>query len=403
MTTRIGYVLKKFPRLSETFVLNEILGVEAAGIEVTVCALRPSDDEPHHAALDRLQADIVAVDAPRFAVESGLAQIERERGVEAAAAAAAFVAALPDNRGPKVLRQGLAVAAEVRHRQLTHLHAHFVTVAAHTAYLAHLATGVPFTVTAHAKDIYRHGVDPAIFAEVVAAATGLVTVCEANEQHIRRVLLAGAPCRVVVIPNGLPLDDLPPPQPPASRSGILAVGRLVEKKGFDILVEAAALLRDRGRAVPITIIGAGDRHQALHEQIQRLGLDPQVQLAGPLPREEVLRRMAGGRLLAVPCVTGADGNRDALPTVVIEAMACGLPVVATPVGGIGEMVRHGREGLLVPEHDVEALADALAEILDHDDLWAQLSAAGPQRVAERFRQDTTLPMLLELFRAGGGL
>lgn len=393
---RVGYVLKKFPRLSETFVLNELLGLEDLGIDVEVHALNPPDPEPRHAALARLRAAVHEVPRRRSEpVERLQARLQRAAGTAAAARVEAFLHRLPARRRHHVLAQALDLAASVREAGITHLHAHFMTVAAHTAYVAHLITGIPFTVTAHAKDVYRDAVDREVFAEVAAAAASLVTVCAANEQHIRDHLTDGR-ARIDVVFNGLPLDALPPPSVERDPRLILGVGRLVEKKGFEVLVEACRLLRDRGRAFDCVIVGDGDRHEAIAARVRGADLGDRVHLVGAAPRETVLDLMGRARVLAAPCVTGADGNRDALPTVIIEAMAMGLPVVSTPVGGIPEMVTDGVEGSIVAEQDAAALADAIERLLTDDATWARMAAAGPSTARGRFDQRVTIRRLAAL-------
>jgi predicted glycosyltransferase/glycosyltransferase involved in cell wall biosynthesis len=399
---RVGYVLKKFPRLSETFVLNELLALEAAGVDVSVMSTRAPDDEPRHAALDRLQAPVMQLTRHRSAqLGDLLAELRRRAHPGAAATAERFLARLPEPARAQVLGQALQVADQVGHRALQHLRAHFLTVAAHTAYVAHLVCGVPFSVTAHAKDIYRHTVDRDVFAEVAAAATALVTVCEANRHHIVEHLLGERPARVEVVYNGLPVDELGGRGGVRERDLVLAVGRLVEKKGFDVLVEACRVLRDEGQPVRCLIVGDGDQRDALAERIRARGLSAHVQLTGPLPSERLFELMQVAGALAVPCVTGADGNRDALPTVVLEAMAWGLPVVATPVGGIGEMVSDGVEGRLVDERDPVGLAAALSDVLGDAAAWEAMSEAGRRTVVERFDRRVAAARLVEIVSGTG--
>jgi len=396
---RVGYVLKKFPRLSETFVVNELLGVERAGIEVSVFSLRAADDEPRHAMLDQLAADVTQLPRrQKVSLGTMLSEVAERQGAEVADRLAAFMGMIPLDRQTSVLSQGIALAEEVTARGLQHLHAHFVTVAAHTAHVAHVLTGVTYSITAHAKDIYRHGIDTQLFRHVVEHSSTLVTVCDANEAHIRGQLLPQSDHPIVVIPNGLP-DDVVEHLPASITRGtsLLAVGRLVEKKGFDVLIDACAELRDRGIDVSCDIAGGGELYDDLADRIAQHGLEGQVRLLGPIPRERVMELMSSARVLAVPCITGTDGNRDALPTVVLEAMLVGLPVVATPIGGIEEMVRHGQEGVIIPERDTRALTDAVEQLLRDDTTWSRLSAAGPERVAQRFMQASTLPLLTAVF------
>jgi predicted glycosyltransferase/glycosyltransferase involved in cell wall biosynthesis len=402
---RVGYVLKKFPRLSETFILNELLGLEALGLDVEVHSLHPADPEPRHAALARLRAPVQEVHGRGGEpIERLRVRLERDAGAAAAERVEAFLHRLPARRRPQVLAQALELAATVRARGITHLHAHFMTVAAHTAYVVHLVTGVPFTVTAHAKDIYRDGVDRAVFVEVAAAAASLVTVCVANERHIREHLTDDR-ARIDVVYNGLPLDALPPPARDRDRGLVLGVGRLVEKKGFEVLVDACRILRDRGRRFECVIVGDGDRRDAIAASIHAADLGGCVRMIGAAPQETVLELMGRARLLAAPCVTGTDGNRDALPTVIIEAIAMGLPVVTTPVGGIPEMVTDGVEGSIVSELDSIALADAIERLLADDDTWTRMAAAGPTTARTRFDQRVTIrsfAALLEGVRSAGG-
>lgn len=401
---QVGYVLKMFPRLSETFILSEVLGLQDAGVEVSVFSLRLADE-------GRFQADLALVRGPvdylpQFGSASTVDAFSAladfgPGGVAGLERALAFVEGLPVARRAGVLVQALHLARQVDERALDHLHAHFMTVAAHTTYIAHLLTGVPFSVTAHAKDIYRDGVSHAVFQEVAAAAAAVVTVCDANERYIVDHLLAGASATVKRIYNGIDVGSLPPPAGRRDPTLVLGVGRLVEKKGFDVLLDAFAILVERGVPVTGLILGDGEERSALAAHRAALGLEDHVRFAGAVPKHEVLHWMTRARVLALPCVTGSDGNRDALPTVLVEALALGLPVVSTAVAGVPEIVDDGINGLLVPEGHASALADAIASLLGDDEPWAQISSAGPAKVAARFDRRQTMPQLLSLFSGQG--
>ena len=395
---RVGYVLKKYPRLSETFVLDEILGLEAEGVDVAVFSLRPPDDGHFHAELAQVRADVCYL--PPF---GGVSVMDALRVVPALpgggprlARALAFLDRLPAERGPRLLVQALHLAKLAHAAGLDHLHAHFMTVAAHTAYLAHLLTDIPFTVTAHAKDVYRADVDALVFREVAGAAEAVVTVCEANRRYIGDRILGQPGGRVTRVYNGVPVRELRARSVAGEPDLVVAVGRLVEKKGFHVLLHACRILLDRGATFRCLLVGDGEEREALSRLRSRLGLDAHVELAGAMPRQQVLDRMRRARLLAAPCLTAVDGNRDALPTVLLEALALGLPVVATPVGGIPEIVDDGREGLLVPEGDPVALADAVGAVLGDDGLWRRLAAAGPAKALIRFDRERTIPQLVEV-------
>jgi glycosyltransferase involved in cell wall biosynthesis len=189
----------------------------------------------------------------------------------------------------------------------------------------------------------------------------------------------------VRIYNGLDVERFAPngtvrAEPPL----VLAVGRLVEKKGFDDLVSACSLLHADGTAFRCRIVGKGELERDLHALVKALGLEEQVELAGPIPRERLLAEYSRASVVVAPCVIGADGNRDGLPTVLVEAMALGIPVVATDVTGIPELVEDGRTGVLVPQRDPQALAEAIRWVLAEPSLADGLARAGRARVERKF-------------------
>ncbi len=391
---RIAYVLKKFPRLSETFILNELLGLEEAGVEVEVISLREPDDEPRHKDLARLRAPVHFLPRPR-----GLEGFPG--GGDRAQALIEGLERIPGEKGPRRWAQGGALARLAHHRGYDHIHAHFMTVAAQVAAASRLQGGPSFTVTCHAKDIFRHGIDAELFRSVAALASRLVTVSDFNRRFVADRFFAGRPEGISRIYNGLPLDDssfqIRAAAPATRTQRILAVGRLVEKKGFDLLLKALARLRDEGRVIGCDILGDGDESESLRELARSLRLED-VHFAGPKPRDEVLRAMERAEMMVLPCRRGQDGNQDALPTVLIEAMAMGLPIVSTRLVGIPEIVEDAAQGLLVDADDVGGLADAIRRL--HDDVALRRRAweSGPDRARRLFDRKRTLPQLVRVFQ-----
>ncbi|MGQ0573527.1 MAG: glycosyltransferase [Pseudonocardia sp.] len=376
---RVGYVLKRYPRLSETFVVQEVLAREAAGEDVAIAALRPAGDPRFHPAVAAVRAPVTWVAQPHSA--SGLWDTlgAAHRDLPGVARVLPELLALPAPDAAQVLH----VARWVRETGVTHLHAHFATLATTVARLAARATGVPYSFTAHAKDIFHSSVDRTALRAKLADAQHVVTVSDFNAAWLRERFGAAA-ARVHRVYNGLDVAALPF-APPVRRSGRVAfVGRLVEKKGLADLVDAVALLRERGRPVPLDVVGAGVLGEAVRRQVGLLGLGDLVTFHGPLPAHRVQQVVAAATVLAAPCVQAADGDRDGLPTVLLEAMALGTPCVSTPVTGIPEAVRPGETGLLVPESDPHALADAVATLLDDADLRVRLATAARAHVARRF-------------------
>src|SRR5262249_42578421 len=184
--------------------------------------------------------------------------------------------------------------------------------------------------------------------------------------------------------NGLNLEEFPFRSPEDRPPVILAVGRLIEKKGFGDLIDACALLEKRPRTFRCRIIGSGRLQADLAGQIRRLGLEGQVQLTGPMPQSEVVKEMQNAAVLAAPCIVANDGDRDGLPNVIQEALALGLPVVSTDVTGIPEVIQHDKTGLRVPQHDPEALAAAIEQLLENPALRVRLAAEGRRLMEAEF-------------------
>jgi glycosyltransferase involved in cell wall biosynthesis len=295
--------------------------------------------------------------------------------------------------------QAIVVALACRDRGIAHLHAHFGTVSTSVARLAAALAGIGYSFTAHAKDIYFDYDEPQHLDIKIRDAAQVVTVSDYNVNHLREHFAEDAP-KIRRIYNGLDLKRFDHSPPQAGARDILAVGRLVEKKGFHILIEAMRILLDRGREVSCRIVGHGEEHENLALQIRDSGLEDAVRLAGPLSQGSVVEAMRSAAVLACPCVVGGDGNRDGLPTVLLEAMALGLPCVATDVTGIPELVRDGETGLLVPEGDPEALADALGRILDDVDLRRELSRSARALIERDFDVERSAADLREVFRSG---
>ena len=381
-TPRIGYVLKMYPRFSETFVVSEILAREEVGHDLHVFSLRYPVDGRFHATLADVRAEVTYLPHARLRT----AEVWSELAV-AARQLPRLPAVLPELLRADVsdAMQALHLAREVRARGITHLHAHFASVATTVARLASLLTGVPYSFTAHAKDLFHESVDPEDLRAKLRDAATAVTVTDYNASYLRAAFPDEA-ARVVTVRNGLLLDDFPFTSPVGREPVVAAVGRLVEKKGFCHLLEAVALLRDRGRPVRTVLAGAGPSRPSSGSSSTPSAWAGWWTCAGRCRSTRSGRWCPRAAVLAAPCVTGTDGNADGLPTVLLEAMALGTPVVATPVTGIPELVRHGETGLLVPERDPRALADALATLLDDQALGAGLALQGRAVVERGLRQ-----------------
>ncbi|WP_282007137.1 glycosyltransferase [Propioniciclava sinopodophylli] len=385
--SRIGYVLKVYPRFSETFVVTEILAREAAGDDLAIYALRPTTDARFHPEIARVQAPVSWI--ARYPKGADLwARIAGGIGDPVIGPRLAeLLPELADLPGDEV-GQGVELARAVLADGITHLHAHFASLAGRMAWVASRLTGVPFTLTTHAKDIYHSSVDPAWLRRICGDADRVIAISRFNEDHLQRVL-AGTGARISLQYNALELDrfGFEAPTPAHDPLRVAAVGRLVEKKGFHHLVEATATLVGAGRPVEVRIAGSGDLAADLQAQIDAAGLGDRVSLLGPMPQNEVTELVRWADVFVAPCIPGEDGNIDGLPTVVLEAMALGTPVVATAVTGLPEVVEDGRTGVLLEPGDVTGLAGALAGFADGTQPADAMARAARALIEERFDSD----------------
>jgi colanic acid/amylovoran biosynthesis glycosyltransferase len=378
---RIGYVLKVYPRLTETFILTELLAHQRAGQDIEIFSLRPPGDGRFHEAIGELRFPVTYVPSAGLHTDTLWEAMHDSAGELGGTWAALADAGDADARDAY---QALWLAREARRRGIRHLHAHFASAAGMVSRIAARAGGLSYSLTTHAKDIFHEDVNARALRSVLGDARAAVTVSDFNVTHLRG---AAPAARVQRVYNGLHLERFPFSAPADRAARILAVGRLIEKKGFGDLVDACALLAEQGRRFGCDIVGSGPLARELAARIAEHGLRDTVRLLGPHSQDEVRRAIRGAAVMAAPCVVGSDGNRDGLPTVLLEAMALGTPCVATPVTGIPEAIEDGRTGLLVAERRPAQLAGALARMLDDASLRVRLAGAARARVEERFDAD----------------
>lgn len=383
---RIGYVLRMYPRFSQTFVVNEILELERQGVEVHIASLKKPTDGRFQESLSRVRAEVDYI--PEWWMES-ITKTIRAHWSEVSARPAGYfraIAAALRHRGASLtdLRQAALVLRWARKRRLGHVHVHFGTNEASVAYLAHLMGGLSYSLTLHAFDIFRDNVDRVLLARKINASRFTVTVSEYNRAFMVRELPGVRAEKILVNYNGIDLESFSPTGAARTPLTIATVGRLIEKKGFIHLVRAVGALRDGGLPVRCTIVGDGPQEELLKSEIKRLKLRDSVTLAGALSQDQVRDLLSRSACFALPCVQAADGNVDALPTVLLEAMGCGCPCVSTQLSGVPEILEDGRSGLLAPAGDEGALAKALRRVLESTELARGLADEGRRRAEALF-------------------
>lgn len=390
----VGYVLKVFPRFSETFVANELRALEASRRRLSIFSLHRGEAAPHQ-MLREIRSSVFRVDE----------QEPDERDVGAARRVLSERLRIAADRTSEYLprryvRLAVRLANLARAQGVEHLHAHFASRAAHVAALAATLVGCTYSITAHAKDIYHRDVDRELLRWKVAQARFVVTVTDYNQRHIQDLVaeLPGAAAKIVRIYNGVDLRRFHPDERPRpARPLVLGIGRLVEKKGFSVLVQACRLLRDRGLEFRCEIVGGGPDEAMLRTQIASADLGSVVHLRGVSSNEQVAELLRSATVMALPCLVGHDGNMDALPTVILEAMATACPIVSTRLSGIPEMVRDGQTGLLVQPGDAVQLAGALEQLLRFPDRAREMGAAGRRRSQQLFDLQVNAARLDRLF------
>src|SRR5262245_8884288 len=389
---RVGFVVKRYPRYSETFVVREILAHEQAGLAIDIFSMRPTDDGHFQDLIARVRARVHYLYMPAegllpepLAGATLTASHFWKAIVGASAELPGLLTRLGELRDAEArdIYQALQLAREVPRKNLRHLHAPFASDASTVTRLASRLTGVPYSVTARAKDIFHENVEHDDLCRKLQEAAGVITISDYHLQYLRTTFGPLA-AKVQRIYNGLDLEGFPFKSPEDRPPVIVAVGRLVEKKGFDDLIDACGLLAQRGCTFRSRIIGPGLLQADLQAQINRLGLQECVKLVGPLCQAEVIQEMYQAAVLAAPCVIAKNGDRDGLPNVIQEALALGTPVVATDVAGILEVVQHEKTGLQVPQHDPGALAAALERLLGNPALRVRLASGGRQLMNAEF-------------------
>lgn len=405
---RVAVVLKGYPRLSETFVAQELAGLEQAGVDLSLWSLRHPTDEKRHPIHDRIAAPVTYLpeylhdDRPR--VRRAWRQVRNLAGYRRARAV--WLRDLKRDRTRNRARrfgQALVLAAELP-ANIDHIYAHFLHTPASVARYAAMIRGLPFSISAHAKDIWT---SPAWeIAEKIADAGWVATCTDANRAYLAKT--AGAPDKVHLVYHGLDFGDLPAPEDRATGSDgrdpdapvtILSVGRLVAKKGYDDLLTALADLPG-DLHWQFEHIGRWDLVDTLTAQAEALGLRDRIVWHGAQARDDVVAAYRRADLFVLASKVAADGDRDGIPNVLMEAMSQGLPCIATDVSGIPELIGDGATGWLAPPADPRALRDIVAAAIADPASRKQIGDAGCRHVRARFGFQRGLDQLLGLFDAG---
>ncbi|MBB4186289.1 glycosyltransferase involved in cell wall biosynthesis [Sinorhizobium terangae] len=404
---KIAVILKGYPRLSETFIAQELLGLERAGHELVLVALRRPTDGKRHPVHDEIRANVHYL--PEYLHEEPWRVL---RAVFRLMPKAGFWRALgpflvdlvrdPSRNRFRRFGQALVLVAEWP-GAATWLHAHFIHTPASVTNYASIIAGIPWTCSAHAKDIWTSANWE--LSGKLDRARWTVTCTRSGFEHLQS--LTPEKSRVHLSYHGLDLDRFPvyggdhsrrDGSDPADPVRIVSVGRAVAKKGYDILLKALSLL-------PADLnwrfdhIGAGELAGELKQLATELGLGDRVSWKGALDQTDVLQHYRDSDIFALACRVAANGDRDGLPNVLVEASSQRLPCVSTSVSGVPELLTDYQNGLLVPPEDPRALAAAIERLIRDPDLRRGLGTAAEQRVRAEFDHHSSVTQLIGLFQS----
>lgn len=385
---RVAYLMSRFPKISETFILYEILELQRLGLEIEIFPLLRQSEQVHHPGVEELMDRVRFT--PAVSREVAAAQIYWLLR-RPAAYLGAWIRVLWGNlASPRFLARALVVvplaaafARRMRQLGVSHVHAHWATHPTLAAYVIRMLAKLPYSFTAHAHDIH---VDRAMLGEKIRRASFVVTISDYNLRLLSELYGSAASDKTEVIRCGVDAELFKPPRirPGGSRFSLVCVAQLEERKGHEYLLQACALLGDRGVDFHCLLIGEGGERSRIEAQIVRLGLQGRVELAGARPRDKVLAALASAEVMVLPSIIDARGKQEGIPVALMEAMAMELPVVATSISGIPELVEDRRTGLLVAERDAEALCEALHQLHESPELRAALGAAARNKVLQEY-------------------
>jgi glycosyltransferase involved in cell wall biosynthesis len=391
-SAHVLYVGAILPKRSETFVYREVFGLRDRGWRVTAASIHPPDRALGDRRLDQLADEAVVVYRPRLLLDAVIGAALRPGVALRGVADAIADPDVPLSRRPRVLVQlagGLSLAWRLRREGVTHVHAHMAHVPATVAMYAAAALGVPMTFTGHAADLFR---DRQMLRRKLERAAQVMCISEWHRDFYKTWVERDDE-DFPVVRCGVDLEKFTPGE---GGNGILAVGRLVPKKGFDTMIRAFAqvVAESEGQeGFRLTLIGDGPERQPLEELASELGVGSLVDFHGAGTEREVRAAMKRADLFVLPCRVSADGDRDGIPVVLMEAMASGVPVVCGDLPTIRELVVDDSCGRLLPPDDVDAFAEQIRRLLCDEAERRAVGLAGRVRVAEEFSARIALDRL----------
>lgn len=390
MTTnrKLAYFVSRFPKISETFILYEIIELRNLGFDIDIFPLVREREDVQHPEVKSLTSRTHYHSVASTKVI--LAQVYWITRRPLRYASALWNVIRGNARSPKFLIRGLVAfflaglfARELKRLSISHIHAHWATHPALAAYVAHRLTDLPYSFTAHAHDIY---VEQAMLREKIVGSAFVVTISEFNRRFLAGLYGEEIAQKIDVIHCGIDLDVFRPRTAVEKTDlfTLICVASLEEKKGHKYLIEACAHLVKKGIALKCLLVGDGDLRSELEAMIEKYHLSQHVKVLGRQPRHRVGELLAQSHALVLPSIVTSKGKMEGIPVALMEALAMQMPVIATNISGVSELVEHNITGLLVPEKDSSTLASAIETIYQNPDAAAELGKRGREKVCAEF-------------------
>ena len=408
----VAYLVSRFPKLTETFVLYEVLGMKDLGVDIELFPLRRERTNVMHAeaaAVVRAAHFTPLLLSWRIVWAHLFFLLTQPRNY-----LSTLATLLHANLGSRrylfgalaYFPKSALLARAMQRRGVEHVHAHFASHPAAIAYIIHRLTGIPFSFTAHGSDLHR---DRHMLREKVAAAKYVVTISQYNREVIRQH--CGDDClgKIRVIHCGVDIEKFQPTgcETEFDRGTgpfkVVCTGTLHEVKGQRYLLDAVCILREQYVKIECHLIGDGQDRQALRKQACELGVADQVIFHGRLPQHEVVEHLRAADVIAAPSVPTACGRREGIPVALMEAMSCGLPAGASDLSGIPELVEDDTTGLLTAPRDAGSIAGALARLYHDRELRRRLGMQARRKVEDEFNLAVNTRELAQCFQSGGEL
>ena len=375
---KIAYILGCFPDDTPTFVFNEIVGLERLGLDIFIFSIHKSNNDGYQPSYKTMFKKTIYADPP-YSLPIILSHIYYLLRCPSFYLKLLF--SKKNYGGKKAFWEGVYFSRRIKQLGIKHVHAHFAWTAADVARLISSLTKIPFSFTAHARDIY---VEADYLKEKLEEAKFIVTCVRNNKNYLTQKFGQIIEKKIKVVYHGIDLRIFKPIEVKEKVVDILSIGNLVEKKGFHYLIEACEILKKRGILFKCLVIGEGYLKSQFVDMIKEFDLEKYIELTERKPQSELPQIYAKSRIFVLPSFITDEGDRDGIPNVLAEAMAMDMPVISSNIPNISELIEHGKTGILVKEKEPQALAEAIETLLFDEKLREKLGGKAKEKIVADF-------------------